>query len=453
MSDKGEPVTVPARVETIEPAPAGTNGAGSLAVRADAPMVMDIRRSLPMAKAQFEAIQDFVREVLKEAVPEDKDKGIEAKDGDYGRVPGIAKPFLFKSGAEKISTLFGYAPVYVTLEKIEDFGERAPNGFFFYRYRCDLVSKTTGSVMGSGIGSCNSKEDRYRWKNLARTCPQCEKPLIIKGKAEFGGGWVCWSRTEVACGAKFPDGALVIEEQKVGREEREAFSLVNTIDKMAQKRALVAAVLIATGTSALFTQDEDTVERSDASVKAKPATVTVEPSKSGTAKPAAAQAFWRDAAPIEIERMFKHPEDSHGRAKNKKNTELPAGCRWEKRERKGPDGKSLGEDWVAMVNADVHGADPREAPAAAPVQATAAAKEPDVQTPAVAGTQAEAKRDIDLELQSAFQRGGYTIARVQVAARKIGATDGDWRKLSPDVKEKWLSALLDAENGKEVRRV
>ena len=33
-------------------------------------------------------------------------------------------------------------------------------------------------------------------------CPQCGQPAIIKGKEEYGGGWLCWKK-EGGCGAKF----------------------------------------------------------------------------------------------------------------------------------------------------------------------------------------------------------------------------------------------------------
>lgn len=41
-----------------------------------------------------------------------------------------------------------------------------------------------------------------------KQCPACHEPYIIKGKAEFGGGWVCWAKrgvTPKACGWKCKD--------------------------------------------------------------------------------------------------------------------------------------------------------------------------------------------------------------------------------------------------------
>lgn len=36
-------------------------------------------------------------------------------------------------------------------------------------------------------------------------CPSCHKLAVIKGKVEFGGGWLCWKGKD-GCGAKYTDG-------------------------------------------------------------------------------------------------------------------------------------------------------------------------------------------------------------------------------------------------------
>ena len=59
-------------------------------------------------------------------------------------------------------------------------------------------------------------EQKYRWRDAQRVCPQCGKNAIIKGKAEFGGGWLCFVK-KGGCGAKFADGDQTIETQPVGR--------------------------------------------------------------------------------------------------------------------------------------------------------------------------------------------------------------------------------------------
>jgi hypothetical protein len=78
---------------------------------------------------------------------------------------------------------------------------------------------------------------------------------IIKGKAEFGGGWLCWAK-KGGCGAKWPDGAPEIEQQQVGDVANpDPYDLENTLVKMAKKRAHIDAALTGTASSDLFTQD------------------------------------------------------------------------------------------------------------------------------------------------------------------------------------------------------
>jgi hypothetical protein len=195
------------------------------------------------AKERLRELQQFVRDVMVEGE-------------DYGVIPGTDKPALYKPGAEKLCEIYGLAAVPVVTERVEEW-ER---GFFHYEVRCDLISKRTGNVIGSGLGSCNSWEPKYRWRDKLRACPRCGAETIIKGKQEYGGGWLCW-KNKGGCGAKFEDADPSITGQTIGRTENpDPAGLVNTFLKMAKKRALVDAVLSVTRSSALFTQDEDQIE-------------------------------------------------------------------------------------------------------------------------------------------------------------------------------------------------
>jgi hypothetical protein len=117
------------------------------------------------------------------------------KDVDYGIIPGTKKPTLLKPGAEKLSRLFSLRPSYELIHFVTDF-ERP---LFHYHYRCTLVR--SGEMVGQGDGCCNSKEKKY-------------------------------------------------DSQKY-----QIYDLTNTICKMAQKRALIAAVLSSCAASQFFTQD------------------------------------------------------------------------------------------------------------------------------------------------------------------------------------------------------
>ncbi len=169
---------------------------------------------------------------------------------DYGTIPGTAKPTLLKPGAEKLVRLLGLRDEY-EIEAHEDWDKP----LFHYSVRCRLTHLATGHVITYGVGECNSMEGRYRWRQGKKRCPECYGETIIKGKAEFGGGWLCF-RKQGGCGEKFDQNDPAITSQPAGRiENDDIYSQVNTILKMAKKRALVDAALSAGRLSDVFTQD------------------------------------------------------------------------------------------------------------------------------------------------------------------------------------------------------
>ena len=177
---------------------------------------------------------------------------------DYGVIPGTGtKPTLLKPGAEKIAKLLKLADYYDIIDKQEqwDSGDKFP--LFRYLIKCKLVYMPTGEVVSEGLGECNSYEAKYRWRETKRQCPVCGSEAIIKGKAEWGGGWLCY-KNKGGCGTKFLDGDPKITKQQTGRTENEDIhTQINTILKMAKKRALVDAALSAGRLSNIFTQDLD----------------------------------------------------------------------------------------------------------------------------------------------------------------------------------------------------
>jgi len=212
---------------------------------------------------------------------------------DYGVIPGTNKPTLFKPGAEKVGDALGLYPKYITEKAIEDFDKP----LFFYRVCCELRQRGSNLIISTGVGSCNSMESRYRWRKATRTCPHCGREAIIKGKADYGGGWLCWGKKD-GCGAKFDDTDPAITGQETGRVPNpDVCDIFNTILKMAEKRAMVAAVL-GLGLSDTFTQDMEDIPRHEV---AQVQTVTAEPiEKPAPAAPAgsmneAASLFEEDA--------------------------------------------------------------------------------------------------------------------------------------------------------------
>lgn len=196
--------------------------------------VMDIE----MARQRLVQFQQFIKEYLVEGE-------------DYGTIPGTPKPTLLKPGSDKLCELYGLADDYQVVQRTEDFEKN----LFDYEIKCILTSKRNGLLVSTGMGSCNSFEKRYRWRDSQRKCPNCGKETIIKGKEEFGGGWICFAK-KGGCGAKFSDKDPGILEQVVGKVQNEDVAdLKNTILKMAKKRAKIDATLSATRSSGLFTQD------------------------------------------------------------------------------------------------------------------------------------------------------------------------------------------------------
>jgi hypothetical protein len=180
---------------------------------------------------------------------------------DYGAVPGTSKPTLLKPGAERLCSLFGMSPESREQTAIEDFdgsGEGHGEPLFFYKVLVRLTKN--GILLGEGIGSCSSRESKYRYRSAERRCPKCGTAAIIRGKEEYGGGWICFAR-KGGCGAKFKDGDRSIESQPTTRQlNPDVADVANTILKMACKRALVAAVLLATNASEFYTQDVEDME-------------------------------------------------------------------------------------------------------------------------------------------------------------------------------------------------
>ena len=171
---------------------------------------------------------------------------------------------LFKAGAELLLANMALQAEFSDAdEPTIDYGEEGREGLIRYRRVCRIFRQTgpheeDRMQVARAEGSCSSRETKYRWRNEDRLCPVCGKPTIIKGKAEYGGGWLCWKKSKngVGCGTTWPDGATEIESQVVGKVANpDLADLDNTVLKMADKRALVAATLIATGCSDIFTQD------------------------------------------------------------------------------------------------------------------------------------------------------------------------------------------------------
>lgn len=187
----------------------------------------------------------------------------------YGTIPGTDKPTLYKSGAEVLCDAYNLRPDFVpTLE----YGDGVASPTVRVTMRCEMHrADLRGPVVAVGYGAANSWERKHRYRRGERACPECGTVgTVIKGKADFGGGWLCWAK-KGGCGAKFKDGDHAIEAQPVSDiENPDQHDLENTLVKMAKKRAFLDATLTGTASSDLFTQDLDEQDHAPEPPKAKP---------------------------------------------------------------------------------------------------------------------------------------------------------------------------------------
>jgi len=162
-------------------------------------------------------------------------KKVMRENQHYGIIPGCGdKPTLLKGGAEKILLLFRLA-AKVDSETVNNYD----NGHREYIHVIGLYHRITGEFLGQGTGSCSTLESKYRYRSGGAECPDCGKAAIIKGKAEYGGGWLCWKK-KGGCGAKFEDSDSRIKSDT---------------ERVENPEALISAVLSATAVSDIFTQD------------------------------------------------------------------------------------------------------------------------------------------------------------------------------------------------------
>lgn len=234
---------------------------------------------------------------------------------DFGAIIDGGKPTLLKPGAEKLASAFKLS----SDPRIESIVEDWQTGLFYYRYRCVLTHRETGQVWGSGIGSCSTQEEKYgyRWVSEDRVPSHLDKSSLPTRsgsitefefaiqKAETNGKYGKPAEYWQSFNDAMANGTAIRGERKTakgmsttwsigGTEYRipniNVFDTINTVDKMAQKRALVAAVLVATNASAFFTQDIEDFDTDKGNVltgrsapMVKPPTITV--SKPATANP------------------------------------------------------------------------------------------------------------------------------------------------------------------------
>lgn len=209
---------------------------------------------------------------------------------DYGIIPGTDKPTLLKPGAEKLCSLFGLTPKFELIHVVEwwngEPGNPGSEPLFYYRYKCSLWRGDM--LVAESEASANSREKKYRY----RWVPESEVPTYLNKDSlpkrdgtrtvtefdwslekrettgKYGKPIEYWQQFEHAIAERKAKRV----KKKMKDKEQDAWQItvgeqlfrvpnpdicdeINTLQKMAQKRSLIAGALIACNASEYYGQD------------------------------------------------------------------------------------------------------------------------------------------------------------------------------------------------------
>jgi len=174
-------------------------------------------RSTASIVAMKKTIDEIVRAVMK-------------PDVHYGMIPGTnKKPTLFQAGADCLATTFKIAFQFEN----EDLGD----GIDEVRYRSRCVATWQGEFLGDCLGEASSFEEKYKWRAI-----RCIEE---------------WEAT--------PDDMRRLRYYKKGDPSKqirvEPADIINTILKMAQKRAKLGCIKTVLAISDIFEVDIDSMPK------------------------------------------------------------------------------------------------------------------------------------------------------------------------------------------------
>ena len=159
----------------------------------------------------------------------------EGLDKDFATIPGTPKPTLLQAGAEKLAAIFNLGILLDT--KINDL----PGGHREVIVTASCVQRSTGKVVGQGVGSCTTMESRYRY----RVAPKNLTDRPVPGNIGRCASMIRGQPSELLGGAGFStkkeSGQWYIAEgtdEKVEHDNPSDYH--NTVLKIASKRAMVS---------------------------------------------------------------------------------------------------------------------------------------------------------------------------------------------------------------------
>ena len=165
-------------------------------------------------------VQDVMRQVLHQGI-------------DYGKIPGTKKNTLLKPGAEKLLATFRLA------RRITTVCESLGAGDFLYTAHVSLVHGPSGILVGEGVGTCSSLEQKWAWR--APKCPEELEDAKKRGRTR-----ITWRRSQERSRGFY-------QEEQV-REDPE--DKRQTIMAMAVKRAMIDATRSGLAASDIFEAPE-----------------------------------------------------------------------------------------------------------------------------------------------------------------------------------------------------
>ncbi|MGC9384726.1 MAG: hypothetical protein ACP5D6_09025 [Kosmotogaceae bacterium] len=250
----------------------------------------EVRKELAVIEGDFKELQPFdtksigeMYQAMKVFVRKQMQEGL-----DYGTIPGTGKRSLYKPGAEKLHTFFGFSVETKDANIIEEWKEPITEDtfpLFHYRYTTKVWNHSRTKLIATCDGEANSYEIKYRWrwvpehavpskydKEKLESQERLESEFAFAvNKAETTGKygkpqeyWDSW-KADIESGAaksvkrKARSGEAYDAWERGGTFYRipneDIYTQVNTLIKMATKRSYVGAIIIAANASDYFTQD------------------------------------------------------------------------------------------------------------------------------------------------------------------------------------------------------
>lgn len=212
----------------------------------DLDYVQEVRRVTGQVKAIHAAMKDIMELDIHYGVIPGTDKDRLGSDGK--KMP--PKQTLYQPGADILCMLFRLRCEF------SDEGSIERDDFLLVKSICRLYHIDTGKLVAEGRGTCNTRESKYTSRTTSRTCPRCSVASIYASNRPGEEGWYCWAK-KGGCGAKYEADDPAIVGQDLMPKTEAVWDLHNTVTKLSNKRAKMAAILTATGAGSIFAPDDE----------------------------------------------------------------------------------------------------------------------------------------------------------------------------------------------------